>query len=290
MAAAKKKTTKRTRTRRIGRLLVIGGAEDKDEKKMEILPYFVKMCGGRRARIVVCGSPSADPLQKERVYRELFERIGAKSVFEAQITSRHEAETGDILEALDRATGVFFTGGDQLRLTSLIAGTKFGERVRQRLWEEGLVVAGTSAGAAAMSSTMIIGGAEGGSVRRADVRLAPGLGYWRDTTIDTHFAQRGRVSRLLVVFSDNPQILGIGLDENTAIDVTPGVGFQVLGSGACFVFDGLVTHSSAPDVRDTQVIAMTDSLAHVLPAGYGFDLKKKRPILPNGKRVPKRVS
>jgi cyanophycinase len=107
--------------------------------------------------------------------------------------------------------------------------------------------------------------------------------------IDTHFAQRGRVSRLLVVFSQNPQILGIGIDENTAIDVQPGIQFQVVGEGAAFVFDGAVTHSSAPEVHDDDVIALSDSVMHVLPDGYGFDLKTKRPILLNKKRVPKRM-
>src|SRR3712207_8747822 len=106
-----------------------------------------------------------------------------------------------LLEALERATPVFFTGGDQLRLTALMAGTNFCERIRERLYGEGLVVAGTSAGAAAMSSVMIIGGSERGTVRRADVSLAPGLGYWRDTVVDTHFNQRGRPSRLLAIIA-----------------------------------------------------------------------------------------
>jgi cyanophycinase len=278
----------RAKTRKIGRLLVIGGNEDKDEDRMEILPYFVKLCGGRRARILVCGSPSKTPGQKERVYRRLFEKIGVREVTEASIRTRQEAESEDTLAALQRATGVFFTGGDQLRLTSLIAGTPFGLGVRDGLWTKGLIVAGTSAGAAAMSSTMVIGGNDRGTVRRQDVRLAPGLGYWRDATIDTHFAQRGRISRLLTIFAENPQILGIGLDEDTAIDVSPGKDFHVVGTGAAFVFDGAVTHSNAPEVEDKEVIAMTDALVHVLPSGYGFDLRHKRPILPGGRRVPQR--
>ncbi|HEX7151265.1 MAG TPA: cyanophycinase [Thermoanaerobaculia bacterium] len=271
--------------RNIGRLLVIGGNEDKDEDNMVILPHFVEMCGGSNAVIVVCGSPSASPEEKEREYKRLFLKAGAKEVYEASVTERIEAEAEELLEVMRRATGVFFTGGDQMRLTSLIAGTAFGEEIRNRLWNHALVVGGTSAGAAAMSSTMITGGSDRGTVRRADVRLAPGLGYWRDTVIDTHFAQRGRVSRLLVIFSQNPQVLGIGLDENTAIDVEPGKRFTVLGEGACFVFDGTVTHTNAPDVSDDEVIAMTDSISHVLPTGYAFDLQKKRPLLPEGDEI-----
>jgi cyanophycinase len=133
---------------------------------------------------------------------------------------------------------------------------------------------------------MFISGSSKGTVRRADVSLAPGLGYWRDTVVDTHFAQRGRISRMLVVFAHNPQILGVGIDEDTAIEVQPGVRFDVIGTGAVFVFDGTVTHTNAPDAGDDEIIAMTDSAMHVLPAGYAFDLQKKRPILPDGTILP----
>jgi cyanophycinase len=272
--------------RQIGRLLIIGGNEDRNEKRMEILPHFVKMCGGKRARILVCGTPSEEVGKKERTYARLFRKIGVSEVMEPKIVRRHEGEEDEAVEMVRRATGVFFTGGDQLRLTAIVAGTPFGNEVRHRLFNDGLVAGGTSAGAAAMSSTMFISGADKGTVRRADVGLAPGLGYWRDTIVDTHFAQRGRISRMLVVFAHNPQILGIGLDEDTAIEVEPGKRFTVLGNGACFVFDGTVTHSNAPEAGDDDVIAMTDSALHVLPAGYAFDLATKRPILPSGEVVP----
>ena len=272
--------------RKIGRLLLIGGNEDKDEETMKILPHFVKMCGGASARIIVCGTPSEHVEEKERTYRELFEKIGVAEVMEPDITVRHDGAANELVEMARRATGVFFTGGDQLRLTAIVAGTPFGNEVARRVFEEGLVAGGTSAGAAAMSSTMFISGKSKGTVRRSDVSLAPGLGYWRDTVVDTHFAQRGRVSRMLVVFAHNPQILGVGIDEDTAIEVQPGEKFTVLGSGACFVFDGTVTYSSAPDAGDDDVLAMTDSAMHVLPAGYGFDLRTKRPILPSGEVIP----
>jgi cyanophycinase len=276
--------------RNIGRLLLIGGNEDmhSDTGKMRILPHFVKLCGGRRARIIVCGTPSKKIDDKEREYARIFRELGAAEVIEASVSTRQDADEEKLIKAVRRAKGVFFTGGDQLRLTAIIAGTPFGEEIRHRLWNEGLVVAGTSAGAAAVSSTMITGGADRGTVRRSDVRLAPGLGYWRDTVVDTHFAQRGRVSRMMVLFAQNPQILGVGLDENTAIDVRPGERFQVLGEGAAFVFDGAVTHTNAPEVYDDEVIAMTDAMVHVLPEDYGFDLRTKRPILPSKEQVPAR--
>ncbi|HEX2202251.1 MAG TPA: cyanophycinase [Longimicrobium sp.] len=267
---------------RRGHLLVIGGAEDPDEDKLRILPHLVEMAGGKDARIIVCSSPSENPEEKVDVYGELFEKIGVAEVIPAPITERNQASDPKLLEALERATAVFFTGGDQLRLTALVAGTDFCERTRERLFGEGLVVAGTSAGAAAMSSVMLIGGRSEGTVRREDVSLAPGLGYWRDTVVDTHFNQRGRPNRLLTVFAHNPQVLGIGIDEDTAIEVLPGERFTVVGSGAVMVFTGRVTHTNAPSASDDDTLAITDSVVHVLADGYGFDLKRGRPLLPDG--------
>src|SRR5436305_15194068 len=129
--------------KKVGRLLVIGGAEDPDEENMTILPHFVKMCGGKRARLVVCGSPSNDPEKKERTYEKLFRNIGVASVYEAGITARHDAEEPKLQAALESATGVFFTGGDQLRLTSIVSGTPFDTCLRERLWHDGIVVGGT---------------------------------------------------------------------------------------------------------------------------------------------------
>ena len=273
-------------TRKIGRLLVIGGAEDPDEDEMVILPRFVQMAGGKRARIVICSSPSENPEEKVRTYAPLFEKIGVAEVIPAPITERNRANEPEMVKAVKRATGVFVTGGDQLRLTALVAGTAFCETTRERLYGDGLVVAGTSAGAAAMSGVMIIGGRSDGTVRRADVALAPGLGYWRDTVVDTHFNQRGRPNRLFSVFAHNPQVLGIGIDENTAIEVEPGAGFTVLGEGAVMVLGGRVTHTNAASAGDHDTLAITDSAVHILPAGYGFDLARGRPLLPDGSEIP----
>lgn len=274
-----------TKSRKMGRLLVIGGAEDPDEDRMRILPRLVEMAGGKRARILVCSAPSANPEEKVRVYRALFEKIGVSEVLEAPIASRAEAEIDAVVEAAERATAFFMTGGDQLRLTALVAGTRLFDVIRRRLVEDALVVAGTSAGAAAMSSTMIIGGASSGTVKRSDVDLAPGLGLWNDTVVDTHFNQRGRVNRLLTVFAHNPEVLGIGVDENTALELEPGKGFRVIGAGAVMVFNGRVSHTNAPDAGDEQPLAVTDSVTHVLPEGYSFDLRTMRPGLPGGGEI-----
>jgi cyanophycinase len=270
---------------RAGRLLVIGGAEDPDEECMRILPRLVEMAGGKRARIIVCSSPSENPEEKVDTYGKLFEKIGVAEVIGAPITTRNQAQEPELVKAAERATAVFYTGGDQLRLTALISGTDFCETVRSRLYGDGLVVAGTSAGAAAMSSVMIIGGPAEGTVKREDVSLAPGMGYWRDTVVDTHFNQRGRVSRLMTIFAHNPNVLGIGIDENTALDLVPGDRFTVLGEGVVMVFNGRVTHTNAPDASDDQTLAITDAVIHTLPNGYGFNLRTKRPILPSGEEI-----
>lgn len=264
---------------------MIGGAEDPDEEKMKILPHLVKLAGGERARVLICSAPSAEPEEKVRVYGRLFRKIGAAEVLDAPLKDRAQAEEDQMVEAAERATAIFFSGGDQLRMTAIMAGTRFSEVVRRRLAEDGLLVAGTSAGAAAASSTMIIAGPSGGTVRRADVTLAPGLGYWRDSVVDTHFNQRGRVHRLLTIFAQNPQILGIGIDENTALELEPGRRFSVVGAGVVMVFDGRVSHSNAPERGADEPISVTDSVIHVLAEGYGFDVAEKRPILPGGKLV-----
>jgi cyanophycinase len=265
-----------------GRLLLIGGNEDPDEDRMEILPHLVRMSGGAGSRILVCSAPSEQQERKVRVYRTIFEKIGVAEVIEAPVSTREEAEDPDLLKNAGRATAVFITGGDQLRLTATIAGTPFWEVVRERMRRGEIVLSGTSAGAAAMSSTMIIGGRDDGTVRRADVDLAPGLNYWTDTVIDTHFNQRGRLHRLLTIFAQNPQTLGVGIDENTALELEPGKRFTVIGEHVVTVFDGRVSHTSAPECSPDQVNALTDATVHVLTAGYRFDLRTRRPVHPDG--------
>ena len=269
--------------RKLGRLLIVGGAEDPDDGNLKILPHLVKLAGGRRARIIICAAATAEPVDSLRNYRRVFEQLKVKEVVEAPFENRLEGDDPKLLQALERATAVFMIGGDQLRITSMLAGTCFDRRLRERFGAGGLLVAGTSAGAAAMSSTMIIRG-DGGSVRRDAVELAPGLGYMRDATIDTHFDRRGRIQRVMAIFAQNPAIMGIGIDSDTAIEVLPARRFTVIGSGVVFVFDGRVTHSNASQVAEDEPLALVDVKVHVLPEGYGFNLSSKRPIVPKQSR------
>jgi cyanophycinase len=265
--------------RKVGQLVVIGGGEERDVEGV-VLRHVFETAGGRRARILVCAGASREPDEPLEDYRRIFTELGAEEVTTEALPDRAAAESRELVACVERATAVFFTGGDQLKLVTTLGGTAFGECVRTRLQAEGLVVAGTSAGAAAVSGVMVVGGPSEGTVRRGDVELAPGLGYWRDTVVDTHFNQRGRVNRLLAIFAANPQVLGVGLDEDTAVHVELGRRLRVVGSGAALVFNGRVTHTNAAEARSDDVLAVFDSKIHVLPSGYGFDLDLKRPMRP----------
>jgi cyanophycinase len=271
----------------VGRLLVIGGAEDADESDMRILPRLVEAAGAESSRIMVCAVASGEPVQSLRAYQTVLKKLKAAEVTSVSLRERAEGEDPKIIEALEGATAFFLTGGDQLRITSVLAGTSLGERLRARHLEEGLLLAGTSAGAAAMSATMISGG-ETGTVRRRDVELSPGLGFWPGAVVDTHFDRSGRVHRLMAVFGQNPELLGVGIDEDTAVEVTPGERFTVIGRRSVLVFDGRISHTNASDVEADEPMALVGSTVHVLAPGYGFDLELKRVILPDGSLAPQR--
>lgn len=271
-------TSKLLQPSRQGRLLVIGGAEDPDEDDMLILPHVVKLAGGKDARILVCAAPTSHAAETLRGYRRVFEKLDVAEVISLPIDTRTEANSDAARKALDRATGVFFTGGDQLRLTSVLAGSEFGARLQQR-FNEGLFIAGTSAGAAAVAGTMIIGG-RGSIVCRECVDLAPGLGLWEETVVDTHFNREGRVHRLMAAIAMNPGVLGVGIDEDTAVEVRPRGQMKVIGRGNVFIFDGRIDHTNVANVSERDAMSLLGSTLHVLSAGYGMDLTTMEPTLP----------
>jgi cyanophycinase len=271
-------TSKFLTNNRRGRLLVIGGAEDPDDDDLLILPHLVKRAGGAKARILVNAAPTTHAAETLREYKKVFEKIGVAEVMTLPMDTRTEANSDEAREALDRATCVFFTGGDQLRLTSAMSGSEFGVRLRER-FNEGLFVAGTSAGAAAIAGTMIVGG-RGSIVCRECVDLAPGLGLWDETVIDTHFNREGRVHRLMAAIAMNPGVLGVGLDENTAVEVSPTGKMTVIGRGNVFIFAGRIDHTNVANVAENEAVATLGSTLHVLCHGYGMDLHAMEPTLP----------
>ncbi len=261
-----------------GRLLVIGGSERQDPNA-EILGHFMQLAGDD-ARLLVCAAASREPAELLEEYDYVFRELGAAEVWGEALQDRHACEDPQLLDRLRQASAVFLTGGDQFRLTSTIAGTSFSELLQTRFEESGLPIAGTSAGATALGSTMLMGGPAGGRVRQSDVNVGVGLGYLRETIVDSHFNERSRINRLLTVFAQNPQILGLGIDENTAIDLVPGQPLRVLGTGAVTVLEGRLTYSNAADVADEEVIALSGVTLHVLPRGYGFDARARQLIIP----------
>jgi cyanophycinase len=259
--------------RNSGALVIIGGHEDREGDRVILNEVAGRLNGGR---LVVATLASDDPNGYFASYQSAFGGIGTTDLVELYVHDRAEASDPEKLRVLEGAAGVFFSGGDQLRISSQIGDTPIERRLRE-IHENGGVVAGTSAGASAMSDTMLVRGSSGESLRVGDLRMAPGLGLVRDVIIDQHFAERGRIGRLLGAVALNPRELGIGIDENTAA-VVEGRCLKVIGAGAVYVADGTgVTHSNIAEAEGNRVLSIYDVRLHVLSTGYAFDLETRRP-------------
>jgi cyanophycinase len=256
-----------------GTLVIIGGHEDKEGDR-EILREVARLARG--GRLVLATVASHQPEGYFESYQKAFAALGLHDLVELYVHERAEAQDPRLMRALDGAAGVFFSGGDQLRISSQLGDTPVERRVRE-IYEAGGVIAGTSAGAAAMSDTMLVKGTSAESHRIGDLHMAPGLGLIRDVIIDQHFAERGRIGRLLGAVAQNPRELGIGIDEDTAILVQSGEA-RVIGSGAVYVVDGAgVTHSNIAEASPQRTLSMYDVRLHVLSAGDVFDIARRRP-------------
>lgn len=256
-----------------GTLIIIGGHEDHDKDRVILKEVARRIKGGKLVLATIASHNPEGYLEK---YQKSFAALGVDSVNELYIQDRIEAAHAEKLKALDGVNAVFFSGGDQLRITSQIGDTPIYERVRE-IYEKGGVIAGTSAGASMMSETMLVRGPGGKSSRANDLHLAPGLGFMRDVIIDQHFAERGRIGRLIGAVSLNPRVLGIGIDEDTAIVVEQNR-FEVFGSGAVYIVDGAtVTHSNTAEASPDAPLSVYDLRLHVLSSGDAFNLRTRRP-------------
>jgi cyanophycinase len=212
-------------------------------------------------------------------YEKAFADLGLGDLVELYVEERSQAGNREKLSVLDDAAGIFFSGGDQLRITSQIGDTGIEAKIRA-LYERGGVVAGTSAGASVMSETMLVKGTSKETHRIGDLHMSPGMGLVRDVIIDQHFAERGRFGRLIGAVAHNPRVLGMGIDEDTAA-VVEGDVFRVIGSGAVYVVDGTaVSFCNVAEARSESALSMHDVRVHVLSNGDSFDLKTRRPIHP----------
>ena len=254
-----------------GNLVIIGGAEDKTGECI-ILKHLTDMAGGSSARITIMTTASEESNKAGAVYMDVFQKLGAGKIKIMNINTRDDANMDSISELAGEPTGIFFTGGDQLRITSILGGTKAFKALHDA-YRRGIVIAGTSAGASAMSGTMIIDGNGNDPARKCTLKMAPGLGLLEEVLIDQHFHQRGRIGRLLCGVAENPFILGIGIDEDTAIRVYPDAHFEVLGSNSVTIVDGRsIKSSNVSELKPDENLAIANVTIHVLPAGYGFDM------------------
>jgi cyanophycinase len=253
-----------------GWIIPIGGAEEKDNSPA-ILRRFVELAGGSNADIVVI--PTASQLRDTGPrYERLFGDLGAERVVSIDFDTRRDAEEPSRIARLEQASGVFFTGGNQLRLSTLIGGTPIAQAIR-KLNARGVPVAGTSAGAAFISEHMIAFGDEGSTPTAGSVRLAPGLGLTNRFIIDQHFRQRDRLGRLLTALAYNPFAVGIGLDEDTAAFIAPDNTVHVEGSGAITVVDASeVQFSSMAEIDEGQPVCLLGIKLHLLTRGATFNL------------------
>jgi cyanophycinase len=257
-----------------GWIVPIGGGEDK-ENDPQILRRFVALCGGADADIAVI--PTASKLADTGArYEVAFRALGAGRVAVLDFDSRADAADAGKLERLGRANGIFFTGGNQLSLSTILGGTAVARLVRQRN-AEGVHVAGTSAGASFISEHMIAFGEEGGTPVAGSVRLAPGLGLTNRVVIDQHFRQRDRLGRLLTALAYNPFAAGIGLDEDTAAFISPYNVIEVEGSGGITLVDASgIEFSSMDQVDEGEPVCMLGVRLHLLVAGARFDLATRQ--------------
>lgn len=267
-----------TDEKRRGTLIIIGGHEDRNpEGDRLILREVARHIKG--GKLVLATIASHQPEGYFEEYRKGFVDLDVGELVELYVEDRCEAADGDKLSVLDDAAGLFFSGGDQLRITSQIGDTGIEDKVR-RLYERGGVIAGTSAGASVMSDTMLVKGTSKETHRLGDLHMAPGLGLIRDVIIDQHFAERGRFGRLLGAVAHNPRVLGLGIDEDTAA-VVEGDMLHVVGDGAVYVVDGTgVTYSNVAEAEPDVTLSMHDVKVHVLAHGNRFDLAARRALRP----------
>ncbi len=263
-----------------GHLLVIGGAEDKYNER-RILKKFLQLAGEDKAEVLIVPVASDFPEFAADVYTQAFRNLGVANPRVLRATSRQDVVQADHEALLDGVTGVFMTGGDQMRLVSILGGTKFADKLRSLVRETNIVLAGTSAGAAGMSTSMIVRGESTSHPHRNSVSLSPGLGFLKNIIIDQHFTERGRISRLITAVSYNPYNLGIGIDENTAIILNGKGILEVFGQGSSTIVDGSqITFNEIAEVADHESFSVCGVQLHILRDGLVYDYRERHPLQP----------
>ena len=259
-----------------GTLIIIGGHEERQGKAIILRAVAERAKGGK---LVIATLATEEPEETYKEYHRAFTALGVKHTVHLDVTDREDLLRNPRSDVMAGARAVFFTGGGQLRITTQFGGTRLCEQI-QEFYRKGGMIAGTSAGASVMSDTMLVSG-DGDSTHRVGTSLlmAPGLGYIKDVIIDQHFAERGRIGRLLGAVAQNPRFLGIGLDENTAIVVEKENRVRVLGAGGVYIVDGReVTCTNMTDEEQNCTLSLFNVRLHVLSQGDEFDLWTREPV------------
>lgn len=257
-----------------GCLLIIGGAEDKTDGSVilkEALGFL------KDADILtVLTTATEKPEEVGLDYLSVFHRLGVKNVQILSISTRDEANSDAMSDKIKKSKCIFITGGDQLRLTSILGGTRSGNELRS-LYMRGGVIMGTSAGASVMSSTMILSGDDNEPAKKCTLKMAPGLGLIGGVIIDQHFDQRGRFGRLMCGVAENPDVIGIGIDEDTSVKLFPDMHFEVIGTNAVTIIDGsTIKGSNVSELKQNEILAIMGVTVNILPQGYGYDLNSRK--------------
>lgn len=272
-----------------GHLVVIGGAEDREHDK-DILARFVELSGG--GPIVVMTSASRDPQKMWETYDRAFGALGVTHRCHINVECREDANDAALLDKVRSAKGIFMTGGDQKRLMAYVGGTELDKAMHEAFKVHGACIAGTSAGASAMSGHMLASGKTDVPAKGA-ISLGAGFGFIEKVVIDQHFNERHRLGRLLTVVAQNPYLQGVGIDEDTALVIQRGEGVEVIGQGAVTIVDGHDMHSDVADVQQDDIPELIDVRLHLLPAGRRYQLndgdKLPGPLTEFLKNVTKRT-
>jgi cyanophycinase len=284
-----------------GKLIIIGGSVDKGsffkvpEDKPNNLKFFEKgilkrmsteSVKGNLSRIEIITTASSIPKEVGEEYIDAFRQLGITNTAVLDIRTREEANSQESLDRLAQADIVMFTGGDQLRLTSIFGGTAFHHLLLERYQHEDFIISGTSAGAAASSNNMIYQGSSSEALLKGEVKITGGLGFINNVIIDTHFVQRGRIGRLLYACASNPINLGIGLGEDTGLLITHGHSMEAIGSGLVILVDGThMRHTNLTDVQMGQPVSIENLTVHVMSFGDVFDLHSKRLTLKSSQKA-----
>ncbi len=286
-----------------GKLIIIGGSVDKGSfsespddlsRKLKffeegILNKIIKVSAKNNlSRIEIITTASSIPEEVGTEYVNAFKNLDVLNVGVLNIKTREEANATENVERLKNADVVMFTGGDQLRLTSIFGGTTFHNMLLDKYENDDFVISGTSAGAAASSNNMIYQGSSQGALLKGEVKITGGLGFINNVIIDTHFVQRGRIGRLLYACASNPVNLGIGLGEDTGLLITNGNTMEAIGSGLIILVDATqMRTTNMTDVEMGEPVSMENLIVHVMSIHDHFDLKTKKLVIDHFKTAPK---